>query len=308
MAALLILVLARTLHIGSAMLLVALPFFLLVIWRGNSSNEGRQNRQSFLVQVVKWWWGALVVEAISGAAWIWFVAAQMSDLSPWQMGINDFKIVLVQTWFGELWLARTAVGFVLGVLMFWRNRPGANASSISSGLVLALSSVLLVSLAGAGHAEAGIHYHFLHLAIDATHLLLGAVWPLGLVPLGFFLSGFNEDSSEIEETEIATLRRFSRNSLVVVLLLLATGLVNSFLMIGTWADLVTTIYGRLLVAKIVAVIFMIGLGALNRRCLIPGRREAPEKWRLRRNVGLESCLAAVVLVIVGIMGMTAPPP
>ena len=169
-------------------------------------------------------------------------------------------------------------------------------------LTLTLSVVLLISLAGAGHAEAGIHLRLLHLAIDASHLLLGALWPVGLIPLGLFLR------ERYGANELPVLRRFSRASLITVLLLLLTGVANSVLMIGAWDDLVTTLYGRLLVGKVAVVFLMIGLGALNRRVLTPNPAEAPETLKsLRRNVAAESCLGAIVLIIVGIMGMTPPP-
>jgi putative copper export protein len=79
-------------------------------------------------------------------------------------------------------------------------------------------------------------------------------------------------------------------------------------MIESWEDLATTTYGRLLIGKIVVVLLMMFLGALNRRCLKPQSAAEPEMLRtLRRNVAVESCLGAVVLLIVGVMGMTPPP-
>jgi putative copper export protein len=53
---------------------------------------------------------------------------------------------------------------------------------------------------------------------------------------------------------------------------------------------------------------MIGLGALNRLYLLPRIESEAVLFRmLRKTVLAESGLAAIVLLIVGMMGMTAPP-
>jgi putative copper export protein len=79
-------------------------------------------------------------------------------------------------------------------------------------------------------------------------------------------------------------------------------------MIGTWHDLVTTNYGKLLLVKVLAVLIMIAMGAYNRLALLSRLDEGAFVFRcLRRTVLAESCLAAGVLVIVGMMGMTPPP-
>jgi putative copper resistance protein D len=294
-----LLALARTLHIGSAMLLVALPYFILFVARTDDAAGG--DERDFRARMQRWWWGAWLVEAASGAVWVWLATAQMSDDAPGQITAQDLETVLWQTWFGQLWLARAAVGFALGALGYFSGRW--------YGLTLALSVALLISLAGAGHADAGVDYHLLHLAIDGLHLFLGAIWPMGLLPLGLFLRDrAAQNGIRAGERELAILRRFSRVSVAVVLLLLITGVINSWLMLRSWEDFGTTLYGRLLLAKILVVLMMIFLGALNRRALAPQRSGAPEMLgRMKKNIAVESCLGAIVLLLVGIMGMTAPP-
>ena len=80
-----VLVLARMLHIGSAMLLVALPFFTLVILQADFSDGKSQRRSRFFCKMIRWFWLCLLLEALSGLLWFWLVAAQMSDHSPWQL-------------------------------------------------------------------------------------------------------------------------------------------------------------------------------------------------------------------------------
>jgi len=306
-----VLVLARTLHIGSAMMLFALLYFMLVILRPVFAADPVGSQDSFCRGVIKWIWVALILEAISGGVWFWFVAAQMSDQSPW--GIPDpadLNTVLWQTQFGRLWLVRAVIGAALGVaLCFVSRRKTVLPPGRALLNCMVISGCLLISLAWAGHGAAGIHHHVLHLLADALHLLIGSIWPMGLIPLACFLWRIERPNQILPtDRDIQVLQKFSRISLIAVFILLATGFINGWLMVGSWEALVTTTYGRLLLGKVLVVGIMIGLGAVNRFCLMPRIEDAPVMFRaLRRTVVAESCLVLVVLLIVGTLGMTSPP-
>lgn len=309
-----VLVLARTLHIGSAMMLVALPWFVLMVVRPVLREHWGDDGRSFCRSLVKWLWLALVLEAVSGVAWFWLVTAQMSDRSPWGiLGADDLKTVLWQTQFGRLWFGRAFLGAALvAALSFvsYQQTLSKAGTSLTNWLFLVLSGSLLLTLAWAGHAAAGIHDAVLHLLADLLHLLLGAIWPTGLVPLACFLLHINDRTRQIltPDRSIQVLQRFSHFSLVAVIALLATGSINAWLMIGSWDALATTTYGRLLLGKIFVVGIMIGLGAINRIYLLPKMKDAPIMLRvLEWTVWAESGLALIVLVIVGVMGTTSPP-
>ena len=294
-------------------MLVALPYFRLVTVGPVLAADTGESHSSFCQKMTKWLWVALILEAVSGAAWFWLTAAQMSDQSPW--GMLDpavLNTVLWQTQFGQLWLGRTVIGVVLGVALYFVSRTKSASRprpSFLNWLVLGISGVLLISLAWAGHAAAGIHHHGLHLLADTLHLLIGSIWPMGLIPLASFLRHLDRRRQTLSaDCEIKALQRFSNMSLGAVLILVATGFINGWLMVGSWEALVTTTYGRLLLGKVLVVAIMIGLGAFNRLCLLPHLQAAPVKFQtLRRTILAESGLALVVLMIVGMMGMTSPP-
>jgi putative copper export protein len=107
------------------------------------------------------------------------------------------------------------------------------------------------------------------------------------------------------ENDMAVVRRFSRASFAAVLLIVGSGVANSFLMLSSWHTLFASAYGWLLLGKILVVAIMIGIGAFNRLRLLPvlSRDGAP---RLARTVALESMLALIVLLVVGLMGITPP--
>jgi copper resistance protein D len=300
-----VLVLARTLHIGGAMMLFSLPFFMLIILRPAFSVDTTESYTSFCQKMTKWLGVALWMEIVSGAIWFWFIAAQRCHQSPWSfLGMADLNAVLWQTQFGQLWLVRGGSGVALGVVLYFVSRRETllpATFSLLNALVVMASGILLISLALAGPVVAGIHRQILHLLADTPHLLIGAIWPTGLIPMAYFLWHVTRDHRPLPSVrEVATLQRFSKASLIAVIVLIVTGSINGWLIVGSWENLVTTAYGRLLLIKMSVVIVMIGIGAFNRFHLMRSISDLPIMFRaLGKTIAAESCLALVVLFIVG---------
>jgi putative copper resistance protein D len=102
----------------------------------------------------------------------------------------------------------------------------------------------------------------------------------------------------------------------VVALLVLTGLVNSWFLVGPahLGALLTSAYGLLLGAKILVFAGMLGLAAINRFRLTPGLGAAlagapPQAIlaALRRSLLLETAAAIAVLALVSLLGTLAPP-
>jgi putative copper resistance protein D len=105
-------------------------------------------------------------------------------------------------------------------------------------------------------------------------------------------------------------RRFSKLSLCCVSVLIASGICNSWLLVGSIHALFTTPYGRLLLVKLALFGILIGLGARNRLIiktkLLRAQTGSNLLPQLRRNVICEICLGAVVIAIVACLGVTPP--
>ena len=293
-----LLVLARTLHIGSALLIAGLLFFRLIIlsdWEESPAQEVKRRLQRWVI-------GTFVIHLISGALWFWIVTATMNDCSlvdAWDG--NLFQTILEQMQFGRLWILRGsfALAFALSLFLMRKNK-------INPGwLTFALAILLLASLAWAGHAAAGTSYRMMHLVFDIGHLAVAAIWPVGLVPLALF---FHASPRINDPPAISILHRFSNVSLVCVILLSITGLANALFLIPTFMALFTSPYGQLLVAKIILFFIMAGIGATNRFSFLPALANDPSAvTRLRHAVLIENALSLAVLLIVGTMGATSPP-
>ena len=286
-------------------MLFALPYFMLAVLRPAFSADSMESYSSFCQKMTRWLGVALILEAVSGGAWFWLVAAQTSNRSPWgTLPPADLNMVLWQSSFGRLWLLRGAMGAALGLALYLASRRKTllpPSPCLLNWLIAALSACLLITLAWAGHVTAGIHHRLLHLLADAPHLLVGAVWPVGLIPMACFLWHINrKNQPSAAGREMETLQRFSKTSLIAVLILMVTGSINGWLMLGSWENLVATTSGRLLLGKIIVVAIMIGIGAFNRFHLMPRIHDVPLMFRtLGKTIVAESCLALVVLFIVG---------
>src|SRR6266568_6408591 len=143
----------------------------------------------------------------------------------------------------------------------------------------------------------------------------GTIWTVlsqtsfggALVPLAILLSVSQRDRSaaSVAIARTATLR-FSTLGVISVGTLLATGVVNGWILSGSVQALVATDYGRLLLLKVALFLVMLLIAAVNRLRLTPqlvqeldagAARDALRQ--LRRNSLIEAAAAAIILVIVG---------
>jgi putative copper resistance protein D len=180
---------------------------------------------------------------------------------------------------------------------------------------IALAAGLVGTLAWAGHAAATTGAQGgLHLSADVLHLVSAAAWIGALVPLALLIRAAR---SEPDTASVALARavvlRFSMLGVVSVATLLASGLVNSWVLAGSLAALLGTDYGHLLLAKVALFLVMLSAAALNRLRLTPRLVEARSPTiaqdslrRIERNTLFEAGVAAIIIVIVGVLGTMSP--
>jgi putative copper resistance protein D len=170
---------------------------------------------------------------------------------------------------------------------------------------LALGGAMLVTLAFVGHAAAVGHgtIHVVHATADTLHLAAASGWIGTLPALVYCLA------QPLPVTDLARLTlRFSTLGLVCVVALAASGVVNALFLVGSFAALADTPYGRLLLVKLGVFAAMIGLAAVNRYRLTPRLvgGEAAAAATLRRNALMEIACGLVVIAIVGALGVMVP--
>ncbi|MFE9835970.1 copper resistance CopC/CopD family protein [Streptomyces sp. NPDC005551] len=132
--------------------------------------------------------------------------------------------------------------------------PGRGSQAVTGLLAVGLAS----TWAAAEHASAGIQVP-VAMVSAVLHLLAMSVWLGGLAAL---LTALHRSPEAVPAQAVA---RFSRLAFAAVSVLVATGVYQSWRGLGSWDALTTTSYGRILTAKLAAVLLVLAAAAWSRR-------------------------------------------
>ncbi|WP_031106821.1 copper resistance protein CopC [Streptomyces sp. NRRL S-146] len=119
---------------------------------------------------------------------------------------------------------------------------------------------LALTWAAAEHASAGIQVP-LAIPVSVLHLLAMAIWLGGLVALAVAL--YRAPAGTV--VPVSVVARFSRLAFAAVVVLVATGLYQSWRQVGSLDALSTTEYGRLLALKAGAVVVVLMVASFSRQ-------------------------------------------
>ena len=218
------------------------------------------------------------------------VAAQRSDAG---VGLSDafgtsFGPVIVER-FVPLGVAGLAIAVLLA-------RPATTRSALVVAALGAAGAMLADVLAS--HAAAGA-LPILGVAVQWLHILAVGAWLGGLGGLLLAVRG------EAGDATARTARRFAYLATAGIATVGATGLLRAIAEVGTLDNLVSTDFGRLVIAKTALLGLLAMLGALNHFVNVPaaGRRLGG----LRRAGSVELVVGATVLVLSASLVNLAPP-
>jgi putative copper resistance protein D len=306
------LIVVRAAHFAStAMTAGVLIFLALVAERAFGAAHATAAGRTFRTWTRRLAWAGLTITVISGAAWVALQAIAMSGL-PFSEAIapDVLWIVVSKTHFGIVSGIRLALAVFLAASLSL-GRSARWTHWIASALAVAL----VATIAWTGHAAATLgSIGILHLAADALHVLASGAWVGGLPALGLLLvlARRYDDPAWAAAARDATLR-FSTLGLVSVGTLLATGVVNSWFLVGSFRALVDTEYGRLLLIKIGLFAAMLSVAAFNRLLLTP-RLSLPSQDGLRKRAlrclslssFIEMTIGLAIFAIIGALGTMHP--
>jgi putative copper resistance protein D len=305
-------ILARAVHIGACLLFFGVFAFDRFVATAIST--------SGKIEIASYWQTRIrvfnlilqPVILLSGIAWFALVVMTMSG-QPLQTEI--LKTVWTQTQFGTVWKLRlifwVAAAVIAMLFRFLKSKTSLQKTLI--WLQLFFSSILLGSLAWAGHGQ---ETSIWHLFADVLHLLVAGFWPTDLLPFALLLHRLRQAPDSAHWHSIAALvRRFSALSLGSVVLLAATGFINSWFLVGSFSNLLEQPYGRWLLAKIILFCFATAIGAANLLRLKPrlliensqAQKLNATATQLQFNVQTELAIGMAIVVVVAILGILPPP-
>jgi copper transport protein len=233
---------------------------------------------------------------VDGSGWVGLGLVMSSTVGQITVVKLGMAVLLVGVLGGYWW-------FSGGRMWFW-------------AMALSLTILLLMSDAVVSHSAATLAWRGLALGAELVHLLGVALWVggLGYFATLFWWSTFREPSAA---GELAwAIPAFSVLAVGAVGLLTVSGLYLTQLHLGSLDHLISTLYGRILLAKLCVVGLMVGLGGYHRFIVHPrivasldrsGRSASPDSQRFRHTLRIEALLGLLALLLASFLGTTSPP-
>ena len=243
---------------------------------------------------------ALALRVVASCGWLVALAQSatmlvaLTEVRAGHWPIAEF----LETTFALTALARVALGVVVGVLAL---RLARRAAGSIAWLALVTGAFALVAASAVlSHAVARVESRALLLLLDATHQLAAAVWIGGLGHLVLY-AGWRQSGGDADALVV---RRFSSLAFVSVGVLVVAGVVLTWRYVGEWTALVGTAYGVMVLSKVIVLLAILALAALNFRAVRGA--SAGADVRLRRFVEVELGLGVTVLFAAA--SLTSLPP
>ena len=209
-------------------------------------------------------------------------------------------------------VALTLTGVSLAVLVALATRWARSIDQLRIGAVASVA-LLAGAFVASGHTRS-TDPEWLVSVVDAVHVIGGAVWVGGLAVLIWTLldrRGGRHPETPSDPGDAATVVvRFSRIATGAILGIGGSGLVLGWFQVGSLSGLVSTGYGRLVLAKVGSLALIAALGAYNHFRLVPAVQAEPDRragWaRLGRAVRLEAIGMVVILALTGVLVNAIP--
>lgn len=292
----------RWLQYSGAVVLLGAPLFLLYSFKGAGGLSLAWARPALTV--------ATVIVALGSLASLVAQTAVMAGSLSEAVKPASLSFMITGTPLGMAMVVRAGIA-LLGLIAVFALKPGR----VLWGLSVAAGLVVAASFAWTGHGAAtegsgGL----LHLTADIIHAVAAALWLGALAALTILLlRRAAPDDLSIHRA----LDGFAGLGTLAVVLLVLTGLVNSWFLVGLTrvGNLGANLYGQLLIAKLILFGLMLVLAASNRFRLTPALGSALQAREastaavrdLRRSLLIETGLGVALLAVVAAMG-TLPPP
>jgi copper resistance protein D len=244
---------------------------------------------------------AALLAAAAMAMWLPLQAAMIGGGWKHVFDTSILFDLLDHTRMGHVWAARALLAMLLII--------AASALHPSPALLVLLSAGAITSIAFTGHAmmDEGIRGG-LHVANHAIHVLAAAAWIGSLAPVLLCLAALRNPAQR--NAAGTALRRYSIMGHIAVALVVGTGAVDMFMVLGGLPVHWSSPYQLLMTIKIALVAGMIALALINGYVLLPGIESEKEAAieTMRRQTMAEFILAVGVLALVAVFGMLDPMP
>jgi putative copper resistance protein D len=255
-------------------------------------------------------WTGLAIAAVTGVVWFVLQTMSITGLGAGE-AIRSGAVLTVanDTQFGLVSEVRAALALLLVACLI------LSRLVVSRWLALVAALGLVGAIAWTGHAGSTLgELGIVHLTADVLHLGAASAWIGGLFGLSIlFAVGRRRSAFEWEQLQLDAVLRFSTLGMISVAALILSGIVNAWILVGSFHALLVIRYGQLLLLKIVAFAVMVGFAAVNRFWLTPQitlttktKTHTNALSALTRNTLIEIALGLAIFAVVGVLGTLHP--
>ena len=250
-----------------------------------------------------------------GVLWlVWQGSLLTGSLSDQASIIEAMGRLVSETQWGTIWLIREAIVLALFILLLRNRMPRAGGQWIAFAFVLALC----VAQAGAGHSASVTPVSSVAIATAALHVFAAGVWLGGLATMFIALPPRLLPNGRVADVLWdERWLKFSSQALIGASLLGVTGIYNTARQVQSIDALIGTIYGQVLIVKVLLVFGAAGIGLVNTTRLHPtsmlarllhqsvGRASITSN-PLGRMIVLELCMGAFIILATSFLTAVAP--
>lgn len=304
----------------SFVLVGSLAFLPLAFWPAWDAAKIVDGMSSQRVErtIIRLAWFALVALFVTSLGALLIQAANASGVTLGEVfGGRAVSRLLLGTKYGILWLCRIACLIGLLAAIAWAS-VGMRVSRRLAFVGIAIGALLLLAIAASGHASSVVRRTTLTILADWMHLVAGGIWTGGLLQLILVVPVVRAvaDADQRRRLLAGMVQRFSWTAGASVSALIGTGVYAGLVHVPTLRSLGYTAYGAALSGKLLLMLFLLGVGAVNLLVMHPrfvrmasGKGVATEdqnRRTFRRLVVGEMLLVMLVLGVTGVL--TGLPP
>ncbi len=276
-------------------------------------------------RVLRLLWLGVVLLAVTSVVALALQASDVFDKSFAESLSPGVLSQVLATGFGSSWLLQvgslTAIAVILLLLTRGANRHPEREQMVLWWAGLVAGVALLIAPSWTGHAMVSVKHFRLAVLTDWLHLIAGGFWVGGLFHLALaWPAALSKISDHNRPAAVHHLiRSFTRTALPSVALLVLAGLYNTWAHVPGLKALWLTEYGQALSVKLLLVLLMLLLGAINnyhfgkRAARLAKNKEssasdsgAPIERSFYRSVAFEASLGLVVLLVTAVLVFLTP--
>ena len=220
--------------------------------------------------------------------------------------LETSPLVVIDTYFGTIWLARMIITIILLGIWFGMDRSKVLSKKTQIPM-LVVSLVLISTTTLIGHGAAS--EQFGAIVLDYIHNLVAAVWIGGIIYFVFILLPTLSKLGETnrEKMSLVLIPRFSIAFIISVGIVIVTGPTLMWFLESDVGLITQSVFGQLIIIKIAIATIMVGLGGFFQfkiqksaeRNFASGKILVHKK--LKRSLKVDATLGIILLGVVALL-------